>query len=305
MCSSLEEPGIHLHYDAQQDLISVFERLKDHNTIMYTTHLASMIDQGFPERVRIVEENEINVASVKSGVVSNNKAPMAVVEMSLGLTGNMSGLLGNRKTLIVEGGDDAIILNKLSAVFKANRKEGLDDTIYLWPAQGAPKTPMYAAFAIGQKWQSSVLLDSDEAGLAAKKKIGEHYLKPLSESEGNKFQVIMIKEAAGLSKTDAAIEDLFPDDFYLDLVNEIYRVNIKMEDLPIDGSDMITKRVEKVLKEKYARNLDKGMIMSKLMNVFRSWKQMNDLPAGTADKAEKLFRKINSVFAEDTKEQVS
>jgi len=45
--------------------------------------------------------------------------------------------------------------------------------------------------------------------------------------------------------------------------------------------------------------------MSKLMNVFGSWKQMNDLPPGTADKAEKLFRRINSVFAEDTKEQIS
>ena len=221
---------------------------------------------------------------------------MAVIEMSLGLTGKMSGLLGNRKTLIVEGGDDAIIINKLSAVFKANNKEGLEDTIYLWPAQGA-------AFAIGQKWQSSVLLDSDEAGLAAKKKIGELFLKRLSESEGNNFQVITIKDAAGKSKTDAAIEDLFPDDFYLDLVNETYGINIRMEDLPVDGSDMNTKRIEKVLKEKYGRDLDKGRIMGKLMNKFRSWNKLNDLPKGTADKAEKLFSKINSAFVEGTKEQ--
>ncbi len=204
-----------------------------------------MIDQGFPERVRIVEENEKNVASVKSGVVSSKKVSMAVIEMSLGLTGKMSGLLGNRKTLIVEGGDDAIIINKLSAVFKANNKEGLEDTIYLWPAQGA----------------------------------------------------------AGISKTDAAIEDLFPDDFYLDLVNETYGINIRMEDLPVDGSDMNTKRIEKVLKEKYGRDLDKGRIMGKLMNKFRSWNKLNDLPKGTADNAEKLFSKINSAFVEGTKEQ--
>jgi hypothetical protein len=30
----------------------------------------------------------------------------------------------------------------------------LSDRIYLWPAQGAPNTPMYAAFAVGQGWDS-------------------------------------------------------------------------------------------------------------------------------------------------------
>lgn len=295
----LEEPGIHLHYDAQQDLISVFERLKDSNTILYTTHLASMVDKGYPERVRIVEEDDNNLASVKSGVVSNKKAPMAVIEMTLGLTGNMSGLLGNRKTLIVEGGDDAIILNKLSAVLKSNSKSGLDDTIYLWPAQGATKTPMYAAFAIGQNWRSGVLLDSDEAGMVAKKKINDLFLKKLSEAERNNFQVIMINEAADLKKTDASIEDLFPKEFYLNLVNEAYSLNIKLEDLPKDGSDMITKRIEKVLNEKFSiSNLDKGRIMGRLMKKFEEWNQIKDLPKGTVEKSEKLFNKINNAIGE-------
>ncbi len=131
----LEEPGIHLHYSAQRDLLRVFERLKDSNTILYTTHLASMVDLGYPERVRIVEANGPH-AVVKPGVVSAQKAPMAVIEMSLGLTGNMSGLLSNRRTLIVEGGDDALLINKLSAVLRTSGKQGLSDSIYLWPAQG-------------------------------------------------------------------------------------------------------------------------------------------------------------------------
>ena len=33
----LEEPGIHLHYSAQRDLLKVFERLKETNAILYTT----------------------------------------------------------------------------------------------------------------------------------------------------------------------------------------------------------------------------------------------------------------------------
>lgn len=111
----LEEPGIHLHYSGQRDLLEVFERLSESNTILYTTHLASMVDPAYPERVRIVE-TEANHTTVKRGVVSSQRAPMAVIELSLGLTGDMSGLLGTRQTLIVEGGDDALILHKLSGI---------------------------------------------------------------------------------------------------------------------------------------------------------------------------------------------
>ena len=54
-----------------------------------------MIDTAFPERVRIVETKD-NHATVKTGVVSSQRAPMAVIELTLGLTGDMSGLLGSR-----------------------------------------------------------------------------------------------------------------------------------------------------------------------------------------------------------------
>src|ERR1700745_3680237 len=62
----LEEPGVHLHYSAQKDLLKVFEALKKDNQILYTTHLASMVDLSTPERVRIVEQIN-NHAIVKSG----------------------------------------------------------------------------------------------------------------------------------------------------------------------------------------------------------------------------------------------
>jgi hypothetical protein len=141
-----------------------------------------MVDLGFPERVRIVEAMGTH-AVVKQGVVSSQEAPMAVIDMSLGLTGNMAGLLSNRRTLIVEGGDDALLMRELSAVLRRSEFEGLSDSIYLWPAQGAPKTPMYAAFEIGQGWDSGVLLDSDLAGNQAKKNIENLYLNDLANDK--------------------------------------------------------------------------------------------------------------------------
>lgn len=290
----LEEPGVHLHYDGQQDLLGVFENLSQENTILYTTHLASMVDLRNPERIRIVEVLDKH-ASVKTGIVSSQKAASAVIEVSLGLSGSLSGLLGNRQTLIVEGGTDAIIIQKLSGLFKSNGKEGLSDTIYLWPAKSASQTPMYAGFAVGNEWDAGVLLDNDEAGQAAKKKISELYLSKL---KGNaKFFISQIGSAAKISKTDAAIEDLFPNDFYIECVNSAYHIIIKAGELPVDGSDMITKRVEEVLIKRHGfKELDKGRVLNEMLKRFDKWKKLSDLPEGTEEKAANLFSTINNAF---------
>ena len=291
----LEEPGIHLHYDGHRDLLKVFEDLSDTNTLLYTTHVATMLDPGYPERVRIVEI-ENHHTRVVQGVVSSQRIPMMVIETRLGLSAGMGGVLGNRQTLVVEGGDDALILQKLSGVLLKSNKQGLSDRIYLWPAQGAPKTPMYAGFLVGNKFDAGVLLDSDDEGAKAKTKIEELYLKDLAGNQ--KFRVLMLKDAAGVKKNEAAIEDLFPDEFYLECVNSAYRTAIKIEDLPSDGSDQITKRIEATLVARHGRSeLDKRLVMAEMLRRFDNWNVITDLPKGTAERAEKLFQKINAAFA--------
>lgn len=292
----LEEPGVHLHFTGQRDLLKVFERLSEHNTILYTTHLASMVDQAHPERVRIIESRDNHVA-VTQGIVSTQRAPMAVIEQSLGLTGDHSGILGSRQVLIVEGGGDAVILHKLSGLLKAAGQNGLSDRIHLWPADGASKTPMYAGFAIGQGWDAGVLLDSDEAGEKAKTKIAELYVSKMAADNGQKFRTLMLGKASGTRQTDFAIEDLFPPEFFIDCVNETYGIAIKLEELPEDGSDMISKRVEYILKTRYDHTqLDKKRIMNEMWKHFDKWKSVGDLPTGTAFRAEKVFNAINESF---------
>ena len=294
----LEEPGVHLHFTGQRDLLAVFDRLAEHNTILYTTHLASMVDLAHPERVRIIESRD-NHVGVTQGIVSSQREPMAVIEQSLGLTGDQSGILSNRQVLIVEGGDDAVILHKLSGLLKAAGKEGLSDRVYLWPAHGASKTPMYAGFAIGQDWDAGVLLDTDEAGQKAKIKIDELYVSKLAEEKQRRFRTIMLGKASGSKKTDFAIEDLFPDKFYVDCVNATYGLAIKLDDLPVDGSDMVTKKVEWVLKSRYGHTeLDKRRVMGEMWKQFDTWSTATDLPKDTASRAEKVFKTINGAFAE-------
>jgi hypothetical protein len=156
---------------------------------------------------------------------------------------------------------------------------------------------MYAAFAVGQGWDSGVLLDTDTAGQAAKKKIDELVLKELAAERQARFRVLMLGNAAGITKTDAAIEDLFDDQFYVECVNAAFGIAIKEADLPVDGSDMITKRVEAVLVQRHGHEkLDKWRVMSEILRRFDGWAKVSDLPEGTATKAEKLFKAINVAF---------
>lgn len=292
----LEEPGIHLHYSGQRDLLGVFEDLSKTNTVMYTSHLSSMVDQANPERVRIIETDNDHHLRVTHGVVSSQSAPMAVIESALGLTPDLSGMLGNRKVLIVEGGTDALILSKLSGLLTKGDKVGLSDQIYKWPAQTSTKAPMYAAFAIGQRWDAGVLLDSDDAGHQAHEKIKDMNLKAYADETGHDFRVLMLGEVTGVKKTDVAIEDLFPDDWFLACVNRAYGLALKLEDLPEDGSTLIAKRVEIALKQRHGRELKKKDVLTEMLKDFDRWTKISDLPKGTAANAERLFKKINAAF---------
>jgi predicted ATP-dependent endonuclease of OLD family len=291
----LEEPGIHLHSDGHKDLLAVLSGLADTNTILYTTHIATMLDEGYPERVRIVELRDHHTRVI-AGVVSSQRVPMMLIESRLGLSASMQGLLGSRQTTIVEGGDDALILQKLSGLFVKVGKAGLSDRIYLWPATGASKTPMYAGFLVGQKLDAGVLLDSDKEGHDARAKIQELYLKEQA-GDAAKFRVLMLKEAADIPKNEPAIEDIFPDAFYIECVNAAYRYTIKPEDLPTDGSDQITKRVEAVLQTRYGQSkLDKRRVLVEMLKRFDKWHTLEDLPGDTAKYAEKLIVSINRAF---------
>lgn len=292
----LEEPGIHLHYSGQRDLLRVFEDLSETNTVLYTTHLSSMVDQSNPERVRIIETDHYHHLKVMHGVVSRQSAPMAVIESALGLTPDLSGMLGNRKVLIVEGGTDALVLSKLSGLLVKDGKVGLSDHVYMWPAQTSSKAPMYAAFAIGQRWDAGVLLDTDEAGHAARDKIKDMDLKAYADEMGYDFRVLMLGDASGVKKTDVAIEDLFPDEWFLDCVNRAYGVALKMEDLPEDGSTLIAKRVEIALKKRQGRDLKKRDVLTEMLKDFDDWKEVKNLPKGAAANAERLFKRINAAF---------
>jgi hypothetical protein len=279
----LEEPGIHLHPAAQADLLRIFQDLSQTNQLIYTTHLPSLVDPGFPERIRIVEL-ENHHTKVTKGLVTSSRSPMMVIESSLGLSPEMSGLLGRRKTLIVEGQDDSTVLWKLSKLCEDAAKPCIPEDVYLWPAQGASKSPMYAGFLIGHEWKGGAILDSDDEGRKAKDKI-----KNLYDLAENEFFVCHLSDAIGDKEAFQTIEDVLGSKFYLGAVGDTYRIRIDQSDLEPNPALSMVRQIDATLKKRGMSGLDKGYVMTTILKTFSAWRKFDDLPEETRANAEKLF----------------
>lgn len=289
----LDEPGVHLHHEGHKDLLDFFNALAETNQVIYTTHLSTMLDLGRPECLKIMEVRDHH-ASVRNSMVSAQRVPMMVIEQALGLAAGMSGLLGARKNLVVEGITDMLIIHKLAGVL-AKSSGGLRDDVYLIPAKGASKTPMYAGFMMGNQIPAAILLDSDKAGDEARKKIAELKVVTANDAAVVVPKVLMLGKAIDSSVIE--IEDAFPLSFYLDCVNEAYGTNLKEADLPQDGNTSAATRIEAALKVKgRAKELDKELVAAVLQKRFHSMHKKEDLPPGTAEKAAKLIAAINTAF---------
>src|SRR5437879_5974894 len=62
----LDEPGLHLHPTAQQELIEFFEELARSHQLLYTTHSPFLIDGQHLERIRPVREDASGHSAVSA-----------------------------------------------------------------------------------------------------------------------------------------------------------------------------------------------------------------------------------------------
>jgi hypothetical protein len=216
--------------------------------------------------------------------VTAARSPMMVIEASLGLSPEMSGLLGNRRTMIVEGQDDSTILRKLSALFEASAQSCIPENVFLWPAQGAAKAPMYAGFILGHEWKGAALFDGDDEGRKAKEKI-----RGLYTFDDDQFFVAHLSDAFDDKDTPRTIEDILGEDFYLGAVGESYRIRIDASDIKTDEPKALVRRIDDKLKKRGLSGLDKSRVMSAVPQKFSEWKSLADLPEQTRNNASLVF----------------
>jgi len=224
----LDEPALYLHATAQKDLLRFFEdESATGHQVLYTTQSPYLVDPGHLQRVRVVEdtgaEAEDQALAAGSGtrvstdVLAVSRESLVPVQGALGHR-LLGSLLPDRYTLAVETTADLVYLQSLSSLLAGSGREALDPRWSITPLGGAANLAILAALldGSGERRVAALLGSSFRAEGAGGDRGNSLYGNTLQ-----KDHILFYDDLTGSS--EAQVEDMFDLDFYLELVNGVYR----------------------------------------------------------------------------------
>ena len=238
----LDEPGIHLHLKAQFNLINFFQKLKETNQIIYTTHSPFLIDENHLEQVRSIFQDKDGITQI----TDNNLIPdeKSIFPLQAALSYKTSQVIyKGLKQLLVEGDSDYNYIKAINRILLKIEKETLDKDLIIVPCKSASKIDMYARLFIDLENVPVVLLDSDEEG----KKTRDNLINFLFDK--HKKNVMLISDYIN-QKFDLEIEDLIGKDLIVETINKNNLTNSPISAEDIHGGSLIDSIVAYCKREK-------------------------------------------------------
>lgn len=251
-----EEPGIYLHPNAQDFLKTVIrDSVAKLGQVVYTTHLPNMYDSAFPEGCRAVKKDKV-VTTVDDKYDSKQRVTWEVAMQALGV--RYPSIMMCRENILTEGPSDWIYLQTFARLLAEEDNEIKDiasGIVHIHPCQGAKSVIATVPFFMQEGVRSIVLLDNDQAGENAKKKIEEQYKLP-NEHFADIVTVNDVIDIKDMGEGKHEIEDLFGAEFYASLVSDWLETG-KLDKNSIKGTELIAKQAKDIVKNKWNRKLEK------------------------------------------------
>jgi predicted ATP-dependent endonuclease of OLD family len=196
----IDEPGLSLHARAQEDVLKVFEDIKEDIQIIYTTHSPHLINISKLYRLLAVQRSIKD--DMKSGTVvldakSLNEASIDTLSPIYTLMGtklNDQQLIKEKNNLIIE---DTVTYHYLKTIFNLI---DFQKEIFLLPATDVFNVPALVNLLVGWKLDFVILLDDDDSGNQIYNDIKMHLFHNDDNLAAQK--IIKIEDKLG-------IEDLF------------------------------------------------------------------------------------------------
>ena len=284
----LDEPGLHLHPTAQQELIAFFQRLSEKNQLIYTTHSPFLIDGEHLHRVRPVTEDETGHSRISVETWPSDRETIFPLQAAAGYA-MLRGLFQHRDNVLVEGMSDYYYLHALNAQCRSSGRDALSDNIYITPCGGTKHVGHIASLFLGQKVRPLVLLDGDDAGRARQ----DALVKELYASHA--AAIIMLDEALGRGGAETEIEDILGEEILLPAVSAILGQSIKLT-----ANDRAAGSLPSQIKawaDRKGVNLPEGWKASAAIHLVSQWAEKGTvLPDDILDRASHLFAVINERF---------
>ncbi len=200
----IDEADIHLHYDAQADLIHMLSRQQQAAQVIYTTHSAGCLPQDLGTGVRLVEPTE---DQERSGVENWPwQKDQGFGPLLLGMGASTLAFVPTRAALISEGASEVVLLPTL--IRQAVGLQTLDFQV----APGAAEASRAAIAHIDfQGSKVAWLVDGDDGGANNRRHLQASHIPP-------ERIFTLGGEGSGLTT-----EDLVQTDVFVKAVNEELR----------------------------------------------------------------------------------
>ncbi|MYJ19922.1 MAG: AAA family ATPase, partial [Rhodothermaceae bacterium] len=276
----LDEPGLHLHPTAQQELLAFFEKLSEKNPLIYTTHSPFLIDGEHIHRVRPVTEDDQGHSRISIDGWPKDHETLFPLQAAAGYA-MIQGLFRHRKNLLVEGISDYFYLHALNLYCRALGLQCLPDDIYITPCGGTKYVGKIASLFLGKRVRPIVLLDGDEAGRTRRDALfRELYV-------GREEAVLMLSDVLG--QDECEIEDLIAEPTILHALNRVVQQTVRLNQNDRSKGSLVTQI--KSAANRSSVNLPEGWKAEVARNIVVEWStaELRDIPKDVIERAEMLF----------------
>jgi hypothetical protein len=183
----VDEPGVSLHARAQEDVLKVFEDIKDKIQVIYTTHSPHLVDINKLHRVLAVQRDEMDDMRSNTRILDPlqlaNATPdtLTPLQSIMGNPINSEGFSSERLNLIV---NDIGTFYMLSAVLHISGYKG---KISLIPSTEVSTIPLICNIMLGWGLRFAVILFSNDE----EKRLEEFLSQKMFRTEKNDREMII------------------------------------------------------------------------------------------------------------------
>ncbi len=245
----VDEPGLNLHYRAQQDVLKVFEKLSKQNQVIFSSHSPYLIDPDHLNRVRlVVKEDDKTVLrnSFHEGGTDFDTLTPIITALGFDLTKTILFSKLNYN-IVIEGISDYYYLRAMCEYLQKYENFQFPKDISFVPCVGHTTVSTMTSFLIAAGLKFKILLDQ---------KGTEKTLNKLKKDGISENEIVL----AGFSRNDS-IEELF---------------STKDKKTNLDGSNQESKGIisrkfyEKVVNSKQSFELETINNFKKLLDELKS-----------------------------------
>lgn len=219
----LDEPGLHLHPTAQQELIGFFEKLSEKNQILYSTHSPFLVDGEHLHRVRPVTEDASGHSHVSIDGWPKDRDTIFPLQAAAGYA-MVTGLFKSHRNVLLEGMSDYYYLHALSHQCKLKGMSFLSERSNLVACGGTKHMGPIASLFLAEGVRPLVLLDSDEAGRVRKDALTKQLYA------GHNGSVLLLDEILQTPGQEIEVEDIIGEETILPALNKILGKPLKLND---------------------------------------------------------------------------